>query len=63
MKKRKNDGELKSWMVTMECKVTKAVVCENCTREEAEANPFKYATSEMETDMVDWDVKSVEEND
>lgn len=52
-----------SWIVTLECVVKKEVICENCTREEAESNPFGLACSERELSTRDWSVGSIEAND
>lgn len=51
-----------SWLVRVEVTVMKEVVCEDCTEAEAVENPFQYAIEERETDMLDWNVESVEEN-
>jgi hypothetical protein len=59
MSKRKDKG---SWIVTMRCTVTKEVVCENCTEEEARDNPFEHAVSEEEMGQEDWEVTHVEPN-
>jgi hypothetical protein len=59
MTKRKDKG---SWLVTMRCTVTKEVVCENCTEEEARANPWDHAISEEEMGQEDWEVKDVKPN-
>lgn len=55
--------ENKSWIVELECVVRKSVVCDGCTKEEAESNPFQHAVSEDEKGMRNWTVLSVEEND
>ena len=52
----------KSWIVQMECIVTKDVVIEDCTEEEAYSNPWDYAVDETETNQVDWKVIDVTEN-
>lgn len=51
-----------NWIVKMKCVVEKDVFVSDCTREEAENNPWDYAENENETSQVDWEVISVEEN-
>ena len=51
-----------SWVVDLECVVHKAVVCENCTREQARENPFSYSVEEIETNQIDWTVLNVKDN-
>ena len=51
-----------SWVVQMKCTVTKTVVCEDCTEEDARTDPFEYAIDEQETSQIDYEVTSVEEN-
>lgn len=51
-----------SWVVDLECVVYKAVVCENCTREQARKDPFLYAVEEIETDQFDWTVLNIADN-
>lgn len=58
-KKKKETG---SWIVTMRCTVTKEVVVDNCTREQAEEQPWDFAIDENETGQIDWDVENVEPN-
>ena len=58
MKKKKKGN----WVVKARCVVDKEVYCENCTKEEAEENPFLYSLEELEIQMVDWEVDSVKEN-
>ncbi len=54
--------EKKDWIVKMECVVRKTVVVENCTEEQARTNPWDYAEDEYESETVDWQVISIEEN-
>ena len=56
--KRKNG----SWIVILNCSVTKQVICENCTEHEAEENPFDHAIDETEISQEDWEVLEVKEN-
>jgi hypothetical protein len=53
----------RNWTVTVECKVQKSVDVENCTEEEARANPWDFAVNEVETDQIDWHVTNVKEAD
>ncbi len=50
----------RQWIVRVDCKITKNVVCEDCTEEEARTNPFDFAIEETEVSQEDWTVKSVE---
>ena len=47
--------------VIMECTVTKEIICEGCTAQEAEADPWKYAVDERELDTIDAKVLRSEE--
>jgi hypothetical protein len=51
------------WIVRAHCEVVKDIYCSNCTAEQARLDPFRYSTAEMEVDLRDWEVKSVEPND
>lgn len=52
----------KSWIVKMTCTVTKQVICDGCTQEEAEENPFDFASDEVELEQIDWEVLDVRPN-
>lgn len=56
-------GEKGEWIVRMKCEVTKEVVCENCTEQEAREEPWEHAISEEELTQIDWKVTQVERND
>lgn len=58
MKKRKKS----SWIVTVEAKVMKELICEDCTEEQARSDPYLYSIDEREVDVEDWEVKDVQEN-
>ncbi len=60
--KKKTKPAKGSWIVRMQCVVTKDVYCENCTEEQARSNPFDYASDEREVDQIDWEIRSVQEN-
>lgn len=47
--------------VEIRCVTTQIVVCEGCTKEQAEENPWNYSVSEHETNICDWDVLSIKE--
>lgn len=49
------------WIVRLRCTVTKIVVCEDCTAEEAEKNPYDHALWEREYEQIDYEVLSVKE--
>ena len=51
-----------SWVFKVECLVTKSVVLENCTEEEARNNPWSFAVEETETGMIDWEFINLEPN-
>ena len=51
-----------SFLVRMRCTVTKDVVVEDCTRQQAESDPWEHAVDEIEIDQHDWEVLSVKEN-
>ncbi len=51
-----------SWVLKMKCVVYKSVVCDDCTQEEAENDPWEHAVDETETEQVDWEVLSAEPN-
>lgn len=60
--KLQNTAEVRSWVVNVECTITKQVVCDGCSKEEARSNLWKYSVDERETGMSDREVKSVEPN-
>lgn len=62
MSKKKKPEEPRSWVVRIVATVIKDIICDDCTKEEAERNPFAYATDEMDIDTPDWEVRSVQEN-
>lgn len=52
-----------SWIVRMKCEVTKEVVCNDCTEEEARTDPYEHAVGdETEISQDGYDVISVEPN-
>jgi hypothetical protein len=56
-------GKPKQVILVIECKVTKEVVCEGCTVEQARNDPWEYAVDEREIDQIDWEVKSAKGED
>lgn len=52
-----------SWIVEIKAVVTKEVICEGCSEQQAQDNPFKYSVSETDMGLSDWDVISVTPND
>jgi hypothetical protein len=54
---------MKQFDVNMRCVVYKTVTVECETREQAEQSPWEYAVDEQETDLADWTILSVKEND
>lgn len=56
-------SERKSWIVRVKCSVTKDVVTSDCTKEEAEDDPFEHAISEVEVGQDGYEVMSVEPNE
>lgn len=61
MKKRKSEPT--SWVVIAKCVITREIVCDDCTQQEAENDPFSFASDERELDQEDWEVMSVEPNE
>ena len=59
--KRQKKEPIKSWIVTVQAKVTKEVVT-TCTESEANDDPFANATDERDTSLDDWQVMDVREN-
>ena len=51
-----------SWIVRITATVTKELVCEDCTQEQAEATPYEFCEDECEVDQTDYKVTSVREN-
>lgn len=62
MAKRQKQPQKSSWIVRMRCEVVKEVVCDDCTEEEAETNPWDHAVEEREQGQYDWTVLDVKEN-
>jgi hypothetical protein len=52
-----------NWIVMMERVVRTEVICDDCTEEEVNANPWDHATSETDLDQIDWEVISVGPNE
>ncbi len=53
----------RSWIVTLECVVTKEIITHECTHAKAHDEPFEVADYENETDQREWKVISVEPNE
>ncbi len=51
-----------TFTVRMKRTVITLVTCEGCTRDEAETNPWDYATGEQDIDQTDWKVLRVTED-
>ena len=51
----------KGWIVNIRCEIVKEVYCTNCTKEEAENDPWQFADDERELYQDDWEVMSVKE--
>jgi hypothetical protein len=62
MSKRRT-SKRKSWIVTAKITVIKELVCEDCTEEQARADPFRHSVSEEEKEMPDYVVLRVEPNE
>lgn len=56
------NDEKRTWVVRVECKVIKELVCEDCTEAQAWQDPWDYVQDECEIDQLDWEVRSVKEN-
>ena len=50
-----------TWVVDLQCTVRKVVTCENCTKDQAESNPWPFATDEAETELLEWEIFNVTE--
>ena len=61
-KKRPRKG---SWVVTIKVIRTEQIVCDNCTQQEAQNDPWTHhdGVNPIDQEMTDWDVQSVHEND
>ena len=53
----------KSWIVHTRCMVERDIFCSDCTEAEAGDNPYKYCIDEVDTDLIDLEVISIEPND
>jgi hypothetical protein len=51
-----------SWIVTLRATVTKEVVCDDCTEDQAGEDPFGHAVDERELDQIDYEVTDVRPN-
>ncbi len=52
-----------SWIVKARCVVIKEIVCDDCTEEEARANPYNNFTQESELDTEDCTVLDILPNE
>jgi len=53
-----------SWIVKIRKVSIVEIVCEGCTEEEAEMNPWDHTNGgETEIEQIDWEVQSVEPNE
>lgn len=55
-------ADTKQFIVEMRCVVTKSVVCECETEEQARSDPWEWAVDERETEQVDWTILKVTED-
>lgn len=60
MSKLKNP-KTSSYYVTVKAVIRRVITVENCTREQAENEPYEHATDELETEQIDYEVESVQE--
>lgn len=56
-------AKTRSWVVKVRCAVDKEIVCDNCTQEQAAAEPFAHAIDEREIGQRDWETVSVVPNE
>lgn len=61
MPKRKEKAP-RSWIVRVTCTIVKEVVCEDCSKDEAQDRPWHFSVDESEVEMIDWDVTDVTPN-
>lgn len=52
----------KSWVVEIRCEIVKELICDDCTEDQAENDPWEHAIDEREVYQEDWSVMSVREN-
>jgi hypothetical protein len=60
--KEKPKEEKKSWIVKARCTVEKEIITKECTKEEAEKDPFSFVEDEQDSYIEEMEVLSVEEN-
>lgn len=53
----------RSWIVRIRCTVIKEIVTDDCTEDEAHADPFAHSVEENHLEHEDWDVLSVKPNE
>lgn len=54
-------NEKRDWIVTLQCTSTITVRCTNCTKADAEAEPWEYAPRfTLEATNADWEVQEVQ---
>lgn len=47
----------RNWILRLKCEVTKEIECEDCTEEQARADPWEHAVGdEIEIEQIDWEV-------
>lgn len=61
-KRKKKADEPTSWIVTMKCEVTREVICDECTEQEATDDTFAHSISERDLELTNWEVLEVEPN-
>lgn len=59
MTKKKSKG----WVVMVRCEVVKELVCDYCSKQDAEDDPFAHAIQERECGTPDWEVISIVPNE
>lgn len=52
-----------TWVVRMKCSVTKELIVEGCTEEQARTRPYDFIVEERETGQDDFEVTKVEPNE
>lgn len=63
MPRKKKEPETRSWIVRAKCVVMKEIVCDDCTEEQARADPFEHAVDETEIGQSDYTVVDVKPNE
>jgi hypothetical protein len=59
-KKKAKEKEIQSWVVTVRRTCTSELICEGCTEDEAQSDPYAFCIDERDLETTNWDVTHVE---